>query len=66
MIDFTSAWMTGSVNSPKFIGNYSSFRYSINRFSQGEDVLYNGISIYSTYSTVNSGVSSSINLKKSK
>ncbi|MNG23219.1 hypothetical protein D3C84_1078000 [compost metagenome] len=59
MIDFTSAWITGSMNSSNLLGNYNGFRSSVNQIYRGERLLYNGTSIYSTYSTVNSGVSAS-------
>ncbi|QSW87036.1 VCBS repeat-containing protein [Flavobacterium endoglycinae] len=55
MIDFTSAWITGSVNSRYFLGNTSGLLDSGRGLYYGRNVLYNGISIYSTTSTINSG-----------
>ncbi|WP_281232419.1 DUF6443 domain-containing protein [Flavobacterium gelatinilyticum] len=64
LIDVASVWATGSINSPNLLGNYNGLISSAKNLSQGQNMLYNGISIYSTYGTVNSGISSYQNLKK--
>lgn len=55
MIDFTSAWITGSVNSRYFLGNTSGQIDSGRGLYYGRNVLYNGASIYSMTSTIYSG-----------
>lgn len=65
MIDFTSAWITGSVgNAPTLLGNTKGTLRAVKELYRGENVIYNGISIYSTYGTYNSGFSLLFNNKQ--
>ena len=65
MIDFTSAWITGSVgNAPTLLGNTKGTVRAVKELYRGENVIYNGISIYSTYGTYNSGFSLLFNNKQ--
>lgn len=48
MIDFTAAWMTASVNAPYFLGNNIGTFRSSKAIYQGEQLIINGVSIYST------------------
>ncbi|SHG60094.1 RHS repeat-associated core domain-containing protein [Flavobacterium defluvii] len=65
MIDFTSAWVTGSVgNAPILRGNTIGAWNSAKELYRGEKVMYNAVSTYSTYGTYNSGFSLLFNNKQ--
>ncbi|MCC9073229.1 hypothetical protein LNQ49_16755 [Flavobacterium sp. F-65] len=64
LIDVASVWAVGSVSSPKLLGNYKGTLNAFGELSRGQNVLFNGISIYSTYGTLNSGVSSGVSIYK--
>jgi len=47
---------TGSINSPYYWGNISGTWNTTKALYQGNEIIINGVLLFSTYSTVNSGI----------